>query len=181
METFDQWYDRQPRVSLDRKSEHRLTWEACSSIPTPVRGYAIDYAPKGRRLLVRTESGNLRRALGCLSDHRRRGLASERSARRDTASCSRYRWREIGGYQRATVPNSPCRLKHSHRKDMKITGCARRSDKSVAWPLNSWTSIRTRPANRSLGACTPDCAWLEYPGGAGLQAAGCLTFPACSD
>ena len=28
METFDQWYDRQPLVLLDRKTEHRLTWEA---------------------------------------------------------------------------------------------------------------------------------------------------------
>ena len=26
--TFDEWYDAQPMVLLDRKSEHRLTWEA---------------------------------------------------------------------------------------------------------------------------------------------------------
>ncbi len=32
METFDQWYDRQPLVLLDRKTEHRLTWEACASL-----------------------------------------------------------------------------------------------------------------------------------------------------
>lgn len=27
METFDQWYDRQPMVFFDRKTEHWLTWE----------------------------------------------------------------------------------------------------------------------------------------------------------
>ena len=26
--TFDEWYDSQPLVLLDRKTEHRLTWEA---------------------------------------------------------------------------------------------------------------------------------------------------------
>ena len=26
--TFDEWYDAQPMVLIDRKTEHRLTWEA---------------------------------------------------------------------------------------------------------------------------------------------------------
>lgn len=28
MSAFDDWYDNQPLVIIDRKTEHRLTWEA---------------------------------------------------------------------------------------------------------------------------------------------------------
>ena len=60
METFDQWYDRQPLVLLDRKSEHRLTWDACEQQHHAARAWhAIDTAPKDRRLLLKAESGEI--------------------------------------------------------------------------------------------------------------------------
>lgn len=60
METFDQWYDRQPMVIIDRKTEHRMTWNSCEQQHAALREWhAIDYAPKDRRLLVRVESGEI--------------------------------------------------------------------------------------------------------------------------
>ena len=52
METFDQWYDRQPLVLIDRKTEHRMTWNACEKqneaarrqpvVHARIRGVAVD-------------------------------------------------------------------------------------------------------------------------------------------
>lgn len=99
METFDQWYDRQPRVSLDRKSEHRLTWEACEKQHSDASAWhAIDYAPKGRRLLVRTESGEIYAAhwVACPITGDEAWLVSE--APDGTQHLVRaIEWREIGG------------------------------------------------------------------------------------
>lgn len=70
METFDQWYDRQPLVLLDRKTEHRMTWEACEQQHALLREWhAIDSAPVNRRILVRVESGEVYAAhwVACLS------------------------------------------------------------------------------------------------------------------
>ncbi len=60
METFDQWYDRQPLVLIDRKMEHRMTWEACEKQHAlKLEWNDIGDAPKDRRLLVRTDSGEI--------------------------------------------------------------------------------------------------------------------------